>query len=47
MELIMQDFMKNVIQEIEKLTKGLVEQNIDLGTFTNSIKEKQMNLEEI
>ena len=27
MELIIQDFVKNVIQEIEKLTKGLVEQN--------------------
>lgn len=40
MELIINDFMENVIQEIEKLAKGLLEQDIDLGTFTNSIKEK-------
>lgn len=40
METIINDFMKNVIQEIENLTEKIINQEVDLGTFADKIKEK-------
>ena len=40
MELIIKDFMKNVIQEIEKLAEKLIAGEVELGTFANTVKEK-------
>lgn len=40
MEVIINDFMKNVIQEIEKLTEQLLVGEVELGTFTTTIKGK-------
>jgi len=40
MELIIMDFMKDVMQEIEKLTEKIANQELDLGTFAVAIKEK-------
>ena len=42
MELIIKDFMKDVIQEIEKLIEKLIAGEVEIGTFTNTIKDTKI-----
>lgn len=40
MKTIINDFMKNVIQEIEKLTEQLIAGEVEIGTFATTVKGK-------